>query len=186
MGRASGGRCAEWMAELVVYIGSGCIHLLQEVDFISEAQIPASHVFHKHSDCNARAGILLPSYLAGQIKTSSKHVSSLASDVFAYSWDLGGEKCRWGCCSLYHRDSFKTDEDFLRSIQQLRAHLTWLHTEKAKFVVVGCDAQKQLPANCGVFTGEGVYKHVAGDSSVRSNLIMDLLVELATIAISTY
>ena len=124
MGRASGAHCKEWLAELVGSSGLDCIHLLQEVDFVSEDQIPASHVFHKHSDCNARAGVLVLCELAGQIKISFKHVDFLNSDAFACSVVLGGESGSLGVCSSYLRDSFKTDEEFLVSIKQLCNHLT--------------------------------------------------------------
>lgn len=140
MGRASGALCGEWLAELVGSTSSDCIHLLQEVDFVCVEHVPASHVFHKHSDCSARAGILIPSKLAGQIHVSSKHVDVLCSNRFACSVVLGGENCKWGVCSSYLRDSFRTDEEFLVSVQQLRAHLAWMRDERAKFLIVGCDA----------------------------------------------
>ena len=140
MGRASGEKCDEWLGELVSCTGSSCFHLLQEVDFVSEAQVPASHAFHKHSDCNARVGIIFPSMFSGQVVASSMHVNSLASNSYACSIVVGGEKSRWGLCSSYLRDSYNIDEEFFESLQQLRAHLIWLRVEKASFLIVGSDA----------------------------------------------
>ena len=58
--------------------------------------------------------------------------------------------------------------------------------EKASFLIVGSDAQNQLAASCGVYTGSAVHKQTASDCIIRSNMILDLIVEFDLLAASTY
>ena len=172
--RVGGDRLQECVQELVGKVGRRVL-LLQEVSaWPEDPHLMGWQIFHGAESYSA---VLVPSELQSQIRRrqNSSHTSAA----------LLGEL---GVMAAYFADSGKSYEEFEGTVHLVCHELRQLRAAGAKYLVIGCDAQVELPPGVDGITGPDA-RGCAQPPAVRSDrvfLMLTLSQEFGLKAASTW
>ena len=150
------------------------IYLMQEVARLpKDPVVEGWRILHGES---CAAAIAIPGELCSEIHW--RRNSGVTSSVL-----LG----KLGVMSAYFADSGKTMEEFEKSVMTTKSELRNLRAAGAKYFLVGCDAQVELPPDTD-YTGPQALRNpnVLGDAHERQCQILALLREFGLMASSTW
>ena len=171
--RINGDKLEDAIDELQKAVGKSIIMMQEVARLPVDPSIEGWTVLHGDS---CAAAIAIPHELSPEIRW--KHNSDITSSA------LIGEL---GVVSAYFADSGKTQEEFEKSMMITKSELKKLRAAGAKSLVVGCDAQVELPPETE-YTGPQALGNPSssGNAHERQCQVLSLLREFGLRAVSTW